>query len=145
MRSARASLVCSAAGLLMLALTGAPADAQPTIKQGTAPRIQSVEGVDTFNAYCVSCHGVNAKGDGPAAMALKKVPADLTTIAKRNGGRFSVSDVEGVIMGTSVMASHGSRDMPIWGPVFHALAPDTAFVKLRVANLVGYMKSIQTP
>jgi len=48
------------------------------------------------------------------------------------------------VMGTSVLASHGSRDMPIWGPVFQSLAPDTSFVKLRVANLVGYIKSIQT-
>ena len=95
-----------------------------------------MEGVDTFKAYCVSCHGPQAKGDGPAAVALKKMPADLTTIAKRNGGKFSASDVEDIIMGTSVMASHGSREMPIWGPVFQSLAPDTSVVKLRVSNLV---------
>ena len=144
MRSARPWLICSAAGLLMLALRVVPAYAQPTVKNATAPRIQSVQGGDTFKAYCVSCHGIQAKGDGPAAMALKKVPADLTTIAKRNGGKFSPSDVEGVIMGTNVMASHGSRDMPIWGPVFQSLAPDASVVKLRVANLVDYIKSIQT-
>ena len=143
MTSARPWLVFGAGGLLMLALTATTANAQ-TIKHETAPRVQSVEGVDTFNAYCVSCHGARAKGDGPAAMALKKVPADLTTIAKRNGGKFSASDVESVILGTNVMASHGSRDMPIWGPVFQAYAPDQTFVKLRVANLVGYIKSIQT-
>jgi mono/diheme cytochrome c family protein len=144
MRSARPWLICSAAAVLLLALRVAPASAQPTIKQGTAPRVQSMEGVDTFKAYCVSCHGAQAKGDGPAAMALKKAPADLTTISKRNGGKFSASDVENVVMGTSVMASHGSRDMPIWGPVFQSLAPDNSVVKLRVANLVNYIKSIQT-
>jgi mono/diheme cytochrome c family protein len=143
MTSARPWLVFSAGGFMMLALTAGTANAQ-TIKQETAPRVQSVAGVDTFNAYCVSCHGTRAKGDGPAAMALKKVPADLTTIAKRNGGKFSASDVEGVILGTNAMASHGSRDMPIWGPVFQALAPDPSFVKLRVANLVDYIRSIQT-
>jgi mono/diheme cytochrome c family protein len=133
-----------AAGFVMVSLAGGRAYAQPTIKTTTAPRVQSVEGVDTFKAYCTSCHGAQAKGDGPAAMALKKMPADLTTIAKRNGGKFSPSDVEDVIMGTSVMAAHGSRDMPIWGPVFQTLAPDNSVVKLRVANLVGYIKSIQT-
>ncbi len=127
----------------MLSLTGARVDAQ-TIKQGTAPRIQSVEGVDTYKAYCAVCHGPQAKGNGPAATALKKVPADLTTIAKRNGGTFSASDVEAVIMGQQVMASHGSRDMPIWGPVFRSLASDPSFMKLRVQNLVDYLKSIQT-
>lgn len=143
MKSARPWLICSVVGFLMLALRVVPADAQPTLKSATAPRIQSVQGADTFKAYCVSCHGIQAKGDGPAATALKKAPADLTTIAKRNGGKFSPSDVEGVILGTSVMASHGSRDMPIWGPVFQSLAPDASVVKLRVANLVDYVKSIQ--
>src|SRR4051812_49907295 len=137
MRRARASLVCSAAGFLMLALAGTPADAQTTIKQGTAPRIQSVEGVDTFKAYCVSCHGVSAKGDGPAAMALKKMPADLTTIARRNGGKFSAANVEEVITGTGAMVSHGSRDMPVWGPVFQALAPDTQGGRFRGTNLAA--------
>ncbi len=143
MRSARHWIVCVAAGFMMLSLTGARVDAQ-TVQQGTAPRIQSVEGFETFKAYCAVCHGPQAKGNGPAATALKKVPADLTTIAKRNGGKFSATDVEAVIMGQQVLASHGSRDMPIWGPVFQSLAPDTSFMKLRVSNLVDYLKSIQT-
>ena len=142
MRNARRWIVCAAAGFMMLSLTGARVDAQ-TVKQGTAPRIQSVEGVDTYKAYCAVCHGPQAKGNGPAATALKKVPADLTTIAKRNGGKFSAPDVEAVIIGQQVLASHGSRDMPIWGPVFQALAPDSSFMKLRVLNLVDYIKSIQ--
>ena len=144
MRNARRWIVCGAAGFMLLSLTGARVDAQ-TVMQGTAPRIQSVEGVDTYKTYCAVCHGPQAKGNGPAATALKKVPADLTTIAKRNGGKFSAADVEAVIMGQEVMASHGSRDMPIWGPVFNALASDPGFVKLRVSNLVDYLKSIQTP
>lgn len=144
MRTVRPWIVCGAAGFMLLSLAGARADAQ-TVKQGTAPRIQSVEGADTYKAYCAVCHGSAAKGDGPAATALKKAPADLTTIARRNGGKFSPTDVEAVIMGQQAMASHGSRDMPIWGPVFQSLAPDNSVMKLRVTNLVNYLKSIQTP
>lgn len=144
MRSARHWIVCGAVGFMMLSLTGARVGAQ-TIKQGTAPRIQSNEGVDTFKAYCAVCHGPEAKGNGPAATALKKVPADLTGIAKRNKtGKFSPADVEAVISGKEVLASHGSRDMPIWGPVFQALESDKAFRDLRVKNLVEYLRSIQT-
>jgi mono/diheme cytochrome c family protein len=143
MTTARHGIVCMAAGLMMVSLTGAMADAQ-TVKQGTAPRIQSVQGVDTYKAYCATCHGPLAKGDGPAATALKKVPADLTTIAKRNGGKFSATDVEAVIVGQQGFASHGSRDMPIWGPVFRSLAPDDSVMKMRMSNLVTYLKSIQT-
>jgi mono/diheme cytochrome c family protein len=143
MRSMRHLILCGAAGFMMLSLTGASADAQ-TIKRETARRVPSMQGADTYKAYCASCHGPEGKGNGPAATALKKAPADLTTIAKRNGGTFSASDVESVIMGQQELASHGSRDMPIWGPVFRALATDSSFMKLQVSNLVGYLKSIQT-
>jgi mono/diheme cytochrome c family protein len=143
MRSGRFGLVIGAAAFTIASLLATATEAQ-TIKNGPAPRIQSVEGVDTYNAYCSVCHGPQARGNGPAATALKKAPADLTAIAKRNGGTFSASDVEGVINGTQVMASHGSMEMPIWGPVFQALATDNSFAKLRVTNLVGYLKSIQT-
>jgi Cytochrome c. len=115
-----------------------------TVQSGPAPRVQSMEGADTFQAYCAVCHGARAKGDGPASAALRTRPADLTTIAKRHSGKFSASDVEATIVGQDVMTSHGSRDMPIWGPVFQSLAPDTSFSKLRLTNLVGYLKSIQT-
>ncbi len=125
-----------------LALVPARAEAQ-RIARGTARPIQSVEGADTFKAYCAVCHGPDAKGKGPAAPALKKAPADLTGLARRNGGTFSSSDVENVILGERVMESHGSRDMPIWGEIFGALASDRTFAKLRVSNLVGYLKSIQ--
>jgi mono/diheme cytochrome c family protein len=144
MAGARHSLVWGVFGFLALALVSARVDAQ-TVKRESARPLQSVEGADTFKAYCAVCHGEQAKGNGPAAGALKKVPADLTTIAKRNKGTFSASDVEGVIMGTEVLTSHGSRDMPIWGPVFRSIATDDSFMKLRVSNLVGYLKSIQAP
>jgi len=143
MRKVRTWTVCgvASAGLLLMA-GGARAQ---TVKQGTAPRLQSVQGVDTFKTYCAVCHGEQAKGDGPAATALKKVPADLTTIAKRHGGKFSPADVETVINGQGVMVSHGTRDMPLWGPVFKSIAPDDSVAKLRMANLIDYVKGIQTP
>jgi len=143
MAGARRSLIGGAIGFAVLSFVCSGADAQ-TVRQGTAPRIQSLEGVDSFKAYCAVCHGEQAKGNGPAAAALKKVPADLTGIAKRSGGKFSAADVESVILGTQAMASHGSRDMPIWGPVFRSLASDDSVMKLRVKNLVDYIKSIQT-
>lgn len=143
MTTVRHGIVCMAAGFMMLSLTGGRADAQ-TVKRGVAPRISSVQGVDTYKAYCATCHGPLAKGDGPAATALKKAPADLTTIAKRHGGKFSATDVEAVIVGEQGLPSHGSRDMPIWGPVFQSLSPDNSVMKMRMSNLVTYLKSIQT-
>jgi mono/diheme cytochrome c family protein len=136
--------VCAAAGFMLFSLTGATVGGQ-TIKRETARRTATIEGTDTYKSYCAVCHGPQAKGNGPAATALKKVPADLTTIAKRNGGKFSASDVEAVIIGQQVLSSHGSRDMPIWGPIFQSLSADSSVMKLQVANLVEYIKSIQAP
>ena len=142
MASRRAILV--AASISSVLTLGVSGRAQ-TVKQEAARPIRSVEGADTFRSYCATCHGPNAKGDGPAAKALKKSPADLTTIAKRHGGTFSQTDVQDVILGTRAVDAHGSREMPIWGPVFRAIAPDESFATLRVSNLVDYIKSIQMP
>ena len=140
--SARGLGVCGVVGVIAMCFA-APAHAQK-IERTAAKPIASVQGVDTFKAYCASCHGPEAKGNGPAAKALAKAPADLTTIAKRHGGNFSVTDVESVIRGTNEYVSHGSREMPIWGPVFDSVnSNDKSLVQLRVSNLVGYLKSIQ--
>ena len=53
--------------------------------------IASMEGKDLFRAYCASCHGMDAKGNGPVAPALKAPVPDLTTLAKRNRGVFPVN------------------------------------------------------
>ena len=52
------------------------------------PLMQSLKGLELFQAYCATCHGREAKGGGPMAASLKTPPADLTTIAKRNKGTF---------------------------------------------------------
>jgi mono/diheme cytochrome c family protein len=112
-----------------------------TVKKEAARPIQSVEGVDSYKEYCAQCHGPNGTGNGPAASALKVAPADLTTITKRKGS-FSAADVETRIIGKNLPASHGGSDMPFWGHVFDAFG-DPSVSKLRVNNLVAYIKSIQ--
>ena len=105
--------------------------------------INSVEGVDNFNAYCAVCHGSDGKGNGPAAPAMKVPVADLTTIAKRNKGRFNPVQVEETIRGTgkTPTPAHGVEEMPIWGEVFRS--EDKARSTLRIGNLVMYIESIQ--
>ena len=137
-------VVGMALGTLVLSLVPVRVDAQRIVQKEARP-MASIEGVDTFKAYCSVCHGQDAKGNGPAATALKKAPADLTMIAKRNGGKFSPTDVEGVILGTQVLVSHGSRDMPIWGPIFKSTSGSPEVMTLRVTNLVKYLQSLQVP
>ena len=46
-------------------------------------------------------------------------------------------------MGEEVLASHGSREMPIWGPIFHQIEADVDRAHVRLDNLVKYLESIQ--
>ena len=70
---------------------------------------------EMYTAYCAVCHGIDAKGRGPAADALKVPPSDLTTLAKRNGGKYPSDHVTNAIQGNLYVPAHGSREMPVWG------------------------------
>jgi len=106
--------------------------------------IRSVEGPDLFRAYCASCHGKDGKGNGPAAATLKATVPDLTIITVNNDGNFPVARIKRIIMGEGMIASHGSREMPVWGPIFHQVEEDVDRGNVRVENLVSYLESIQT-
>jgi len=97
-----------------------------------------------FMEHCASCHGDDAKGAGPAALALKTQPPDLTALAKRNHGKFPYDKVYGAIDGGFSVPAHGSKEMPTWGAVFLALTPaNRSEVGRRITDLTDYIKSIQ--
>jgi mono/diheme cytochrome c family protein len=104
-------------------------------------------GAEAFPRYCGSCHGAQARGDGPAADALIVRPADLTRIAARRGGEFPAGEIARFIDGRFAVAAHGSREMPIWGERFGEAIPDSGMAEEvtrgRIAVLVEYLKSIQ--
>jgi mono/diheme cytochrome c family protein len=68
-----------------------------------------------YQSGCASCHGIDAKGNGPVSKELKTRATDLTVLAKRNNGVFPVNTVYQIIDGRDSIPSHGTRDMPIWG------------------------------
>jgi len=115
---------------------------KPPIKYAQPAQVSAADGPEMFRAYCAVCHGSDGRGGGPAAEALRKVPADLTQLSRQNGGKFPRTMVVNTIQGTDVMASHGSRDMPMWGVSFRVLGDDST-VKLRVANLTAFIESLQ--
>jgi len=98
-----------------------------------------------YRAYCAVCHGADAKGNGPAAPALKVAPGDLTLMSRRNGGKFPDFKVHNIIQGDGTVVAHGSREMPIWGDVFREMNRDESKVALRVHNLTQYLASLQQP
>lgn len=128
--------------MAMLGVTAAQQAAVPTIKATQFNAIVSLEGKDNFVAYCAVCHGMDAKGGGPAVPALKVPVPDLTTMAKRYG-KYDELAVQNQISGAARMpAAHGSVEMPIWGPLFRSQGSDQAAL-LRVRNLAAYVGTVQ--
>jgi mono/diheme cytochrome c family protein len=102
-----------------------------------------LNGADLFREYCAVCHGNDAKGSGPAADALKKRPADLTQLARKNGGNFPDLHVMNFIKGQDVVAAHGTRDMPVWGTIFSQMSTNQDLVQVRVYGLLKYIEELQ--
>ena len=105
-------------------------------------------GKQEFEANCGVCHGMDAKGNGVLGASLKTVPPDLTLLAKNNGGVFPADRISSVIDGRAQVATHGTREMPIWGSryavnVGEHYADAEAFVRGRVLLLVDYLNRVQ--
>ncbi|MGE3541980.1 MAG: cytochrome c [Candidatus Tectimicrobiota bacterium] len=104
-------------------------------------------GQQYFVRYCSACHGMDGRGDGPAAAALRTPPADLTRIAERRGGQFPVAEIAAYIDGRTMVPAHGSREMPIWGERFGEMVgvPGVSeeVVRGNVLVLIEYLKTLQ--
>jgi mono/diheme cytochrome c family protein len=112
--------------------------------QGEANANSLAEGAELFKTHCASCHGADATGNGPVAAALRHRPADLTRIAKKNGGMFPTARVQRIIAGWDI-ESHGDRDMPVWGDPFTLTRDGRSRqgAEARIAAIVGYLESVQ--
>jgi len=103
-------------------------------------------GSDLFATHCASCHGTDARGDGPAASALRIPPTDLTRLAARNAGVFPESSTAMSIDGRFDLPAHGSREMPVWGARLADRLPGVATGEVargQITSLIEYLKSLQ--
>ena len=112
---------------------------------GAGPQTaQIAEGKQKYDFYCASCHGAAGKGDGTLSKSLRKPPADLTQLAKKNQGQFPTETVAKLIDGRTGDEAHLKADMPVWGDVFSKstnTGPED--VKARMDALVKYLETIQ--
>jgi len=112
--------------------------------KGATTGVEPISGRQLYSSYCALCHGADGKGGGPFSPQLKVWPVDLTQLAKKNHDVFPEMHVREAIDGEFGKPSHGSAEMPIWGPVFRSMAhgrKDSA--QVRIEALVRYLDSIQ--
>jgi mono/diheme cytochrome c family protein len=134
----------------VLASIGWPATVSMSADQKPTPPVltDSLVGSDLFRAYCANCHGGDGRGQGPVASVLKVSPADLTTLARRHGGKYPATLVRDTLYGARApnpSVAHGTTEMPLWGAIFRQLDSKESVAKVRVENLVKYVESIQIP
>jgi len=130
--------------ILLVAICTAGAQTHPAPDNNQLPATYVPSGDQMFKQYCAACHGADAKGYGPARAALKLPAADLTTLAKRHGGKFPYEYVTGVLRFGPGVPSHGSADMPTWGPIFEYIDNhNQSSVQQRIKNLCDYLASLQ--
>ena len=127
--------VMIAVGLTMLCMPNIAAKEKSAIGQS---------GREIFRDRCGACHGEDGTGNGPAAGSLMILPADLTLLAWRNGGTFPVERVRKIVGDWVPISAHGSREMPIWGDLFHPKsAAEQQIANDRFKKVVAYLESIQ--
>lgn len=130
------------AGAAIAVLVAPAALAQPKVDLGKRE----------YDSRCAVCHGAAGRGDGPYAALVTTRVADLSQLARRNGGVFPFARVYESIDGTAGIAAHGPRDMPIWGSEYRVRAGEhyfempydpEAFVRARILALTEYVARLQ--
>lgn len=110
------------------------------------PKTSPNNGKQMYVSYCAPCHGVDGKGHGSVAPALKMQPADLSVLTNNNGGKFPEQHLVAVLQFGTRNSAHGTAEMPVWGPVLGKMDPSNSqseMKSLRISNLTRYLESIQ--
>jgi mono/diheme cytochrome c family protein len=128
--------------LAILAACALHAQEKAAIKRVPVQPTDMTSGKEMFKTYCATCHGPGGKGDGPAASALKKAPADLTQLTRKHNGKFPDAYVAAKLKNVDEPV-HGSREMPVWGALLPSVSQGEAETQLRINNIVSYIASIQ--
>ncbi|MBR9652448.1 c-type cytochrome [Thalassovita aquimarina] len=110
---------------------------------------QIAAGRDLYMRHCATCHGLEARGDGPMAPILLVQPVALSKLAADNGGDFPLLRAIRRIDGRDPLVSHGSS-MPVYGEFFEgndsamkAANGQPVMTSRPIADLVTYLLTIQ--
>jgi len=131
------------ASLCLILAANAVAQTPKVLKQTKAHTSNSWSGDQLYKEFCAVCHGIDGKGNGPAASALKAPPTDLTQFSRRNNNKYNDLKMRNIIGNTDVVGAHGNSEMPVWGDIFKSISANETFGQMRVDALVKYLQTIQ--
>jgi mono/diheme cytochrome c family protein len=107
-------------------------------------RTNATSGKQMYASYCAACHGADGRGNGTYAPVLKTQPTDLTVLSKNNHGKYPDSHVAAVLQSGVDVPSHGTADMPVWGPILGKMSQGNQQDRLlRISNLSRYLETLQ--
>jgi hypothetical protein len=112
-----------------------------------AVTLEDYSGEELFDRFCASCHGAEARGDGPVSRSLNVAVPDLTTIGLRYG-EFPAGRIRDIVDGRGIdVAAHGTRTMPVWGYEFWVEEGGDVnaqrAVRSAITRLVEHLRSVQ--
>jgi mono/diheme cytochrome c family protein len=121
-----AALLCGA-----LLVSGLAAQEPPKVPQGALLPKDSVDAATfrgglVFANYCVTCHGINADGNGRAARLYNPKPANLRMSDKNDAYYGLIVRKGGAVLGRSEF-------MPSW---------EAELTNEQIGDLVAYLRSI---
>jgi mono/diheme cytochrome c family protein len=79
-----------------------------------------------FSSYCVTCHGINADGNGRAARLYQPRPANLRTSDKNDAYKLLIIRLGGAALGRSEFMPPSGAEL----------------TEEQMADLTGYLRSI---
>jgi mono/diheme cytochrome c family protein len=107
-------------------------------------KTEATSGRQMYASYCAPCHGLDGRGNGPVSQALRRPPMDLTVLARNNHGKFPDAHIVSVLQNGVDMPSHGSAEMPVWGPILGKMNQTNPQDRLlRISNLSRYLETMQ--
>ncbi len=103
----------------------------------------ATSGEEMYASYCAECHGRDGKGFR-YTKAHQPRPTDLTTLARKNNGRFPYGLVRDSIRGEGHERAYGPGEMPPWGDLFRYVGSGSeAEIRVRIDKLTEYIRSLQ--